>query len=72
MSRESALIILGILVAVSPFVGLPLSVLAWILPVLGILTAIIGLALRLRRQRRETTPEPEPVPAPEPQNPLSY
>ncbi len=49
MSRESVLSILGVLVLFSPFLGVPLSLLAWILPVLGAL--VFGIALSLRRDR---------------------
>jgi hypothetical protein len=57
MSRESLLILLGILVALSPFLGIPLSLLAWILPVLGLVTLGIGISLRTERTRsaRPTT-----------------
>ncbi|MEO6536127.1 MAG: hypothetical protein ABIT47_00405 [Candidatus Paceibacterota bacterium] len=48
MSRESILMILGVLVAVSPWSGLPLAILVWILPVLGIAIAFIGFTLRTR------------------------
>ncbi|MDB5245583.1 MAG: hypothetical protein JWN90_688 [Parcubacteria group bacterium] len=48
MSRESILMILGILIAISPWSGLPLSILAWILPLLGLATAFIGFTLRTR------------------------
>lgn len=51
MSRESLLILLGILVALSPFLGIPLSLLAWILPVLGLVTLGIGISLRTERTR---------------------
>jgi hypothetical protein len=49
MTRESFLILLGVLVALSPFSGFPLSWLAWILPILGIL--IVGVSITLRRAR---------------------
>ncbi|MDB5190408.1 MAG: hypothetical protein JWN49_734 [Parcubacteria group bacterium] len=48
MSRESILMILGILVAISPWSGLPLSILAWILPLLGLAITFIGFTLRTR------------------------
>jgi hypothetical protein len=50
MSRESLLVLLGILIALSPFSGLPLSCLMVALPVLGILVFGIGISLRARRQ----------------------
>ena len=51
MNRESVLIILGILIAFSPYSGLPLSILAFVLPVLGLLVAAIGMTMRIRRKR---------------------
>jgi uncharacterized membrane protein len=53
MSRESILILLGVLFILSPFVGLPLYVLAWVLPALGLAVAGIGVSLRSRRRHRE-------------------
>lgn len=62
MSRESTVILLGILVAMSPFVGLPLSVLSFVLPVLGILIALIGITLRaLSAKAPLPSHEPETV-----------
>lgn len=52
MTRESILIILGVLVTVSPWSGLPLRVLAWILPVLGIAIAFTGFTLHTRAAHR--------------------
>lgn len=49
MSRRLILIILGILVAISPFVGLPLSILSWVLPILGALIVLTTLALKKRK-----------------------
>lgn len=49
MSRRVILLILGVLVILSPFVGLPLSILAWILPILGAFIVLTTLALRRRR-----------------------
>ena len=50
MHRESLLIVLGILVAIALFVGLPISWLRFILPALGILIVFIGFTLRNRRR----------------------
>ncbi|HEV7121512.1 MAG TPA: hypothetical protein VGN56_01645 [Candidatus Paceibacterota bacterium] len=50
MSRERLLMLLGILVLVSPFVGLPLSLLAWVLPVLGGLVLGIGASYAMRKR----------------------
>jgi cytochrome c-type biogenesis protein CcmH/NrfF len=52
MSRENLLILIGVLVTLSPFAGLPLTWLAWILPILGILVVIIGVTFY--RSRRES------------------
>jgi TRAP-type C4-dicarboxylate transport system permease small subunit len=53
MSRVSTLILLGVLVFLSPFLGLPLSWLFWILPILGIAIVVAGLSLRQSRVRAE-------------------
>lgn len=46
MSRESVLIVVGILVAISPFSGLPVSWLVWILPIMGAIVAVIGMTYK--------------------------
>lgn len=46
MSKEGTLVTVGILTALSPFIGLPYSWLAWILPVLGVITLIVGYVIR--------------------------
>jgi hypothetical protein len=50
MSRERLLMLLGILVVVSPFVGLPLAILTWVLPVLGALVFAIGTSFAMRKR----------------------
>lgn len=57
MSRESILIVVGVLLMVSPFVGLPLAILMWFYLALGLLIALIGTSLRLRKKRRHTVHE---------------
>lgn len=57
MSRESILIVVGMVLMVSPFVGLPLSILMWFYLALGLLIALIGTSLRLRKKRRNTVHE---------------
>jgi hypothetical protein len=57
MSRESILVIVGILLMVSPFVGLPLSILMWLYLALGLLVSLIGVTLRLRKKRRASIHE---------------
>lgn len=49
MSRSLMLIILGALIVLSPFSGLPLSILTWILPVLGLIAVAIGVSYRTKR-----------------------
>jgi hypothetical protein len=49
MSSEATLILLGSIVALLPFIGLPYTFLMVILPVLGIVVAIIAIRLRARR-----------------------
>lgn len=45
--------LLGILVLVSPFVGLPLSLLTWVLPVLGGLTLGVGASYSMRKRTQQ-------------------
>jgi hypothetical protein len=50
MSKESTLITAGVLIMLSPFLGLPSSWFSYILPVLGIVILAVGYtALRARR-----------------------
>jgi len=49
MARETMVIILGALVALSPWSGLPLSWLSYGLVVMGLLLILIGSTLRARR-----------------------
>jgi hypothetical protein len=57
MSRESTLILVGVLVALAPFSGLPHSWLAVILPFLGIVAGGIGYALRREHVNRARAEE---------------
>lgn len=50
MHRLQALIILGIVTAVSPYLGLPYSVLMFCLPVVGLISSIIALTLLKKHQ----------------------
>ncbi|MES2226104.1 MAG: hypothetical protein V4480_04845 [Patescibacteria group bacterium] len=52
MKRETILIILGVLIVLSPWSGLPLAWLSWVLPVLGLAVAAIGFTLRARSAPR--------------------
>ena len=54
MSLETSLIFLGILVFLSPFSGLPLSLLSWILPLLGVVIVSIAVSLRAKHQIQKT------------------
>jgi len=49
MSRESVLILLGVITAFAPFSGLPIVWLLWILPIVGICVVIIGISLKLQK-----------------------
>lgn len=62
MSREPILIVLGILLSISPFVGMPPSWFMYFLPVMGALVALIGFTLHQKRKQRahlthETSPQ---------------
>jgi len=63
MSRTTTLIILGALVFLSPFAGLPLSWLSWFLPLLGLGVILAGLSLRQERVRAERRAAPQVVAA---------
>ncbi len=52
MTRETLLLIFSILIGISPFVGLPLTVLSWILPILAFGIFAIAYQMRLRRKAR--------------------
>jgi len=61
MSKEGTLMIVGVLVILAPFSGLPLSWLEWILPVLGVIVIIVGYLVRRDRHAplvRARDPEP--------------
>ena len=62
MSRESILIILGILVIVAPWSGFPLAWLKWAFLIFGLAVVLIGFTLR-----RRTAPGAHPVPPAEPE-----
>lgn len=52
MSREPILIVLGTLLAVSPFVGMPPSWFAFFLPVTGALIVVIGYTLNKKKKQQ--------------------
>lgn len=69
MSRTSALILLGILVMLTPFSGLPIAIRSLISVICGIAILGIGLMLRTREvHQSQPTETPSPV---EPTTPMS-
>jgi hypothetical protein len=56
MTTESTLILLGILTALVPFLGLPYAWLMWIVPLLGLSIAATGVMLRAKRLTSESGP----------------
>lgn len=54
MSRSLMLIVLGALTLLSPFSGLPMSILTWILPLFGL--AIVAVGVSYRRQATTRVP----------------
>lgn len=60
MTRQHVLIVLGILVLLSPWSGIPLALLAWILPVCGITIALLGYSLL---DRTHTQPPQQTAPS---------
>ena len=57
------LMILGGIVLLSPFSGLPLSILTWILPVLGLAVLAIGFSYRERADKQSEERHEAPVSA---------
>mgnify|MGYP001565215823 CR=1 FL=1 len=55
MSREPLLVVLGIVVAVAPFIGLPLLWLSILFPLCGLLVALIGFTLTRRKAQQQPT-----------------
>lgn len=55
MSKEGTLITIGVLVFLTPFLGLPSSWLTWILPVLGVVILVIAQILRKHRAAPQLT-----------------
>ncbi len=78
MSAESTLILTGLLIAITPFLGLPSVWYSYIFAILGLLVLGIGLLLRARRmasihhtetspaQETDTTRDSEPPHEPSP------
>lgn len=63
MTRSLMLIVLGALVLLSPISGLPMRILAWILPVLGLLVLAIGISYKREQLRKEPAYESPHEPA---------
>ncbi len=57
MSKENFLILLGVLVLLSPFAGLPMAILVWVLPILGVLIVIVGIMEHRSKKEPETPAE---------------
>jgi hypothetical protein len=53
MSRTSTLILLGILIALMPFSGLPIAIRTFLAVIFGACVAGIGVALRAREARSQ-------------------
>ncbi len=60
MKRESLLILVGALLILSPFLGLPYTWLMFIVPGLALVVISIGVSLRLPKRVKD----PEPYEAP--------
>lgn len=55
MSAHRILILLGILIALAPFIGVPLSFLRWLLPLLGLGIGAVGYVLRTSDKKEVDT-----------------
>jgi len=54
MSKETILVIVGVLIVLSPFLGLPQSWLSLMLPILGLVVIVVAyLAMKGRRNLPE-------------------
>jgi len=58
MSKEGTLITVGVLVILSPFLGLPSSFLAFALPVLGAITLFVGYTIRKEKVNQRAAEAP--------------
>lgn len=61
MSHETTLLLLGILVILAPFLGLPYSWLMVMVPILGICISALAVILRARTMQRAPMPSSEAV-----------
>jgi Na+/H+ antiporter NhaC len=57
MSRDTILLFFAVLIAVAPFAGIPFAWFAWIFPIVGFATLIIGISLRRDRKARSAAPQ---------------
>ena len=61
MSRNSTLILLGILTILTPFSGLPIAIRSLLLVMFGVCVFGIGLTLRAREVRNAHSPADTPI-----------
>lgn len=61
MSRSIMLSIVGTVIALTPFSGLPQSILLWVVPPLGILVVVIGLSYKRQVPKKFVHSEPPNV-----------
>lgn len=54
MHRLQALMVLGLMTALSPFIGLPYAWLMWILPLGGLSVFALAVMLELKRRSAQT------------------
>jgi|JI10StandDraft_1071094.scaffolds.fasta_scaffold179559_3 TRAP-type C4-dicarboxylate transport system permease small subunit len=64
MTREGMIIFLGIMTSIQLFIGLPLSLLQWTVPVTGVLITLIGLAQKKKRMQQQAQENVEEVSVP--------
>ena len=57
MKRESILIILGVIILLAPFSGLPQAWLEFLLPALGLFVGGVGFSLRSRNKHLILVPQ---------------
>lgn len=58
MSRSLMLIVLGSLIAVLPFSGVPFTYISWVFTVLGVFVLILGISYRQQSTSRNRHEEP--------------
>lgn len=66
MSRTSTTIILGILIILTPFSGLPIAIRSLLLVVFGLGVLVIGFSMRKHEASSAAAPAPSSDPMPEP------